>query len=56
MQHRLNVMNDAAEMLAVCDEFNLASINKAPLSSGFLTESTPRPPNFPPTMDGTEST
>src|SRR5690606_12743456 len=37
VQHRLNLLNDAPEMLAVCAEFDLASINKSPLASGFLT-------------------
>jgi len=36
-QHPLNVIQDAPEMLAVCDEFHLASINLAPLMSGFLS-------------------
>jgi aryl-alcohol dehydrogenase-like predicted oxidoreductase len=37
VQHRLNLLNDAPEMLALCDEFDLASINKSPLANGFLT-------------------
>jgi aryl-alcohol dehydrogenase-like predicted oxidoreductase len=37
IQHRLNIFVDAPEMLAVCDEFNLASVNRGPLGSGFLT-------------------
>jgi aryl-alcohol dehydrogenase-like predicted oxidoreductase len=37
IQHALNLFADAPEMLAVCDEFDLASINKSPLRSGFLT-------------------
>jgi len=37
VQHPLNVIEDAPEMLAVCDEFHLASINLAPLMSGFLS-------------------
>jgi aryl-alcohol dehydrogenase-like predicted oxidoreductase len=37
IQHRLNLFYDAPEMLAVCEEFDLASINKSPLNSGLLT-------------------
>jgi aryl-alcohol dehydrogenase-like predicted oxidoreductase len=37
VQHPLNVIEDAPEMLTVCDEFHLASINLAPLMSGFLS-------------------
>lgn len=37
IQHRLNVFWDAAEMLDLCAQHNLASINKQPLSSGILT-------------------
>ena len=37
IEHRLNVIVDAPEMLAVCDEFGLASINRGPLARGALT-------------------
>jgi aryl-alcohol dehydrogenase-like predicted oxidoreductase len=37
IQHRLNLIQDAPEMLAVCDEFGLASINRGPLARGALT-------------------
>lgn len=37
IQHRLNVVMDAPEMLALCDEFGLASINRGPLARGILT-------------------
>jgi aryl-alcohol dehydrogenase-like predicted oxidoreductase len=37
IQHRVNVLNPANEMLALCDEHNLASINKSPLNAGVLT-------------------
>ena len=37
MEHRLNLIYDAPEMLEVCDEFDLASICKSPLQSGTLT-------------------
>jgi aryl-alcohol dehydrogenase-like predicted oxidoreductase len=37
VQNHMNVMDDAPEILAVCDEFNLASINRGPLAMGLLT-------------------
>lgn len=37
IEHRLNVMFDAPEMLALCDQYDLASINKSPLNGGILT-------------------
>jgi aryl-alcohol dehydrogenase-like predicted oxidoreductase len=37
IQHRLNVIRDAPEMLDVCAEFDLASINRGPLARGTLT-------------------
>lgn len=37
VQHRLNVLSDAPQMLALCAAQNLASINKQPLNSGLLT-------------------
>src|SRR5581483_1591665 len=37
VQHQLNAIFDAPEMLQVCDQFDLASINKDPLRSGQLT-------------------
>ena len=37
IQHRLNATTDAPEMLAVCDEFGLASIARGPLARGALT-------------------
>lgn len=37
VQHRLNVIEDHAPMLAVCTELNLASINRSPLAMGLLT-------------------
>jgi aryl-alcohol dehydrogenase-like predicted oxidoreductase len=40
IQHRLHVFEDPAqsgEMLALCDEFDLASINRGPLLMGILT-------------------
>ena len=37
VEHGLNLIYDAPEMLDVCEEFNLASICKHPLQSGTLT-------------------
>lgn len=37
IQHRLNVFFEAEEMLALCREQGLASINKQPLNGGLLT-------------------
>lgn len=37
IQHTLNVVFDAPEMLSVCDEFDQASINRGPLGMGLLT-------------------
>jgi len=37
IQHKLNVLNPADVMLALCAEKNLASVNKSPLNSALLT-------------------
>ncbi|MGH3491490.1 MAG: aldo/keto reductase [Actinopolymorphaceae bacterium] len=37
IQHSLHVFTDAAEVLAVCDAHDLASINNSPLAMGLLT-------------------
>jgi aryl-alcohol dehydrogenase-like predicted oxidoreductase len=37
IQHNMNVLDDAAEVIAVCEELNLASINRGPLAMGLLT-------------------
>jgi len=37
VEHRLNVMFDAPDILQVCEEFDLASICKSPLNGGILT-------------------
>ncbi len=37
IQVELNVIDDAPDILAVCDEFNLAAINRGPLAMGLLT-------------------
>ena len=37
IEHRLNIMMDAPDMLALCDEYDLASINRIPLAMGMLS-------------------
>jgi aryl-alcohol dehydrogenase-like predicted oxidoreductase len=37
IQVELNVVDDAADILAICDEFDLAAINRGPLAMGLLT-------------------
>lgn len=37
VQHDLNVVKDAPEMLALCQQVNLASVNRSPLARGALT-------------------
>ncbi|MEV7344344.1 aldo/keto reductase [Streptomyces sp. NPDC093544] len=37
VQHCLNILQDAPELLALCEELNLASINRSPLAMGLLT-------------------
>ena len=37
VQHRLNIFDRAEKMLEVCDDYDIASINKSPLGSGLLT-------------------
>ena len=37
MQHHLNVLEDAPEMLALCERDGLASINRGPLAMGLLS-------------------
>lgn len=37
IQVELNVVDDAADILEVCDELNLAAINRGPLAMGLLT-------------------
>jgi aryl-alcohol dehydrogenase-like predicted oxidoreductase len=37
IQHDLNVIMDAPEMLALCEKHNLASLNRSPLARGALT-------------------
>ena len=38
VQHRLNVLDDAPEMLALCEAQDLASINRSPLAMGLLSD------------------
>jgi aryl-alcohol dehydrogenase-like predicted oxidoreductase len=37
VQHQMNVFDDAPEMVRLCEELNLASINRGPLAMGVLT-------------------
>jgi aryl-alcohol dehydrogenase-like predicted oxidoreductase len=37
IQVEMNVIDDAPDIIAVCDEFNLAAINRGPLAMGLLT-------------------
>jgi aryl-alcohol dehydrogenase-like predicted oxidoreductase len=37
VQHAINVLQDAPDMLALCEELDLASINRSPLAMGLLT-------------------
>lgn len=37
VQHMANVLQDAPEMFALCEELELASINRSPLAMGLLT-------------------
>jgi aryl-alcohol dehydrogenase-like predicted oxidoreductase len=38
VQHTLNVLDDAPEMLALCEEHDLASVDRSPLAMGLLSE------------------
>jgi aryl-alcohol dehydrogenase-like predicted oxidoreductase len=37
IQHQMNVLDDAPAMVALCEELQLASINRGPLAMGLLT-------------------
>ena len=37
IEHRLNLLLDAPEMLALCEEWDLASINRLPLLMSILS-------------------
>ncbi|MFF7173362.1 aldo/keto reductase [Streptomyces pseudovenezuelae] len=43
VQHALNVMQDAPDMLALCAESGLASVNRSPLAMGLLAGKRQRP-------------
>jgi len=49
VQHHLNLFDDAPAMIALCEELNLASVNRGPLAMGLLTgkfsAQTQLPPN-----------
>jgi len=47
IQNNMNVIHDSPHILAVCDEFNLASINRGPLAMGMLTGKYTRDSTFP---------
>ncbi len=47
IQHDLNVVMDEPEMLAVCAELNLASVNRSPLARGALSGKYSRDSAFP---------
>jgi aryl-alcohol dehydrogenase-like predicted oxidoreductase len=47
IQHGLNVLDDAPEMLALCEQNNLASINNSPLASGLLSGKYHKDTRFP---------
>jgi len=48
IEHRLNIMMDAPAMLALCDELDLASINRIPLALGMLSGRWTRTTRLPP--------
>ena len=37
IQQQMNVLDDNPAMIALCEDFNLASINRGPLAMGLLT-------------------
>ena len=37
IQVEMNVIDDAPEVIAVCEEYNLAALNRGPLAMGLLT-------------------
>lgn len=43
VQHALNVLQDTPEMLSLCEELGLASINRSPLAMGLLAASAKGP-------------
>ncbi len=47
IQHDLNVILDTPEMLALCEELNLASVNRSPLARGALSGKYSKDATFP---------
>lgn len=47
IQHVLNLAHDAPEMLAVCEQYDLASLNRTPLGRGILTGKVQADTRFP---------
>ena len=47
IQHDLNVVLDAPDMLALCGELNLASVNRSPLARGALSGKYAKDATFP---------
>jgi aryl-alcohol dehydrogenase-like predicted oxidoreductase len=47
IQHDLNVVMDEPEMLALCEELNLASVNRSPLARGALSGKYSKDVTFP---------
>jgi aryl-alcohol dehydrogenase-like predicted oxidoreductase len=47
IQHWLNMRYDTPAMLAVCDRYNQASVNRSPLGSGMMTGKFTRETTFP---------
>ena len=47
IQHRLNLLSDMPQMLAVCEQYDQASINRSPLVMGLLTGKFNRETTFP---------
>ena len=53
IQHDLNVILDTPEMLALCEELNLASVNRSPLARGALSGKYSKDATFPRMMCAT---
>ena len=47
IQHDLNVLRDAQELLALCDQYHLASVSRSPLAEGLLSGKYPADFVFP---------
>jgi aryl-alcohol dehydrogenase-like predicted oxidoreductase len=48
IEHELNVFDDAPELLALCEQHDLASINRTPLAMGLLSGKFDRDARLPP--------